>query len=720
MATFHYLDFEMSLAAEGWTVTQTGDGTAVRGSTGWPDRGDQALRATGGSIAANIAYAAKGTLGVTVDENSSVFVGQWIKNAANPAAITSITTIKRDGVLNGLVDIAEIQIFTDGTLKLFYSPDNAVTVTSAATSLALTATQWHWVVLEIFRATTSGAGDGFMKVYIDGHLRLTTPNFDNFNRADTIDELWTGITKLAQSGHIVDSDEIKIADAYTEPTVATPATENPEAARTVVLYREASADSKEFADYCVTQLGIPIGMLCPLPNASANEIRANYAAFQAEVETDLIAWLALNPIIAAQTTVFLVGYDVPGGFVENVLNHSTTSRLMVLGQTFSSGTENSLYQTTDRLTRASMGSNAYMALRIDADTLANAKAVVDASLVVDALSELPDAAKLYSDETAYLATAASQFQRMVIDDIGTFANDAFVFGDAGGAPSYGAAGSRATFVHTDNSGTAVTLRNAAGSVCAGALITNGYASILGRQSTPTDDRFDPATFFEVLRKGYTFAEASRACVKKTNYVSEFAGSPLMTVAFQTDGYNLYRGGPDFGYDTVVAYFRRGVATGTTTFLPEASTTYKYSLRPVYQGIETPNVNVVADFDVGSDSDWVGNRPEPVTNVLLSQDSGGVIKIEWRYLTGAAAAASFDIWHDPDVPPDGSAGVDQNVTWTSDGPYAQNFTLTDGLPFFFRIIAKTSGGIESNAVIAGPLLADSTAPAVPTLLNAQTF
>lgn len=718
MTLFHYLDFEPSLAADGWVATQTGDGTAVRGSTGWPDRGTQALRATGGSAGANVGYVTKSELGITNldwEADTSMYVGAWIKNAANPAAIATIMRIERDANLFGSDMIAQVNLQTDGTLKAEMVDDAAASVISAATSLALTAGQWHWVVFEVHRAAGAATNDGYGKIYIDGHLRLTTANIDNFDRADNIDNILAGIVVGASNGHIIDIDEIKIADEYTEPTTATPADEYPSAQRTLVLYREASSDSKEFADYCVTTLGVPIGNLVPLPNAGASETLPNYVVFQTQIETDLLAWLALNPVIAAQATCFLVGYGVPGYF--NSGTASTTSRLMNFGQTYAGKPEeNTHYKSTTRLTKATLGSGEWMATRIDADTLTNAKSIVDAAVAVTALAELTDTDTLYTDDTDYSASLEFQHLRIVSSSIGTFSNDAFVFGDAG-TPSYGPVGSRAVFIDTSTI-SANTLRSAAGSTCAGALITAGYSGAMG--TAALTGNFDPTTFFEVLRLGYTYGEASMLASQITNSGEVHAGSPLLTTAFQADGYNLYRGVPNVDYDTVVGYFRAGVAAGTTIFSPDASTSYKYGLRAVYQGIETPGVDAEVDFTTDSGGDWIGNRPDAPIDVQLFLDSAGVLTIGWSYLTGLTAAFDFAIWHDPAVEPDGTQAADATPVWVSDGPYTQDFTLTDGLAYFFRIVARTAGGVESNPVIVGPLLADSTAPAAPAMVNTQTF
>ena len=717
MTVYHYLDFEPPLADEGWTVAETGDGTAVRGTDGgFPERGVNlyGLRATGGSVGANVAYAYKTALAVTIGANGSIYAGCFFRKDSNPAATTFVMGLDRNGVLNATDDIAQVKLLATGQLAITYYDDAGGATSSGASTIATANDRWYWMVAEVHRATGAATNDGYVKLYVDGIEWVDSGGFDNYDRADELDEIQVGILAVADSGQKIDIDEIKIADAYTEPYTATPADENPSAERTIVIYREASSDSREFADYCVTTLGIPRGMICPLPNATATESLADYATFQTEVETDLQAWLTLNPTAAGKVSCFLIAHGVPGSFTSGGTVHTTENRLMSLGGAFSSGTANALYQTTARLTRAVLTSGEYMAMRVDSDTLQHSKDIIDAGVTVSALQELADTDIIYTDETAYKLTLEFQHLRIQAAAIGTFTNDAFIFGDAS-TPSWGSAGSRAAFCD-DSADSGDTLRAAGNSECAAALITAGYAAALGFSDTA--GTYDIETFMEVLRKGYTIAEACRCCVAKTNYHAMTAGSPLTTAAFQTSGYNLYRGNPNIDYDTPVGYFRTA-ATGSIIVAPDVSTVYNYGLRSVYKGIETPCVECVADFTTDGAGEWVGSKPLPVLNLQVIQDAAGVITIAWYYKTGSTAAADFAIWHGT-TPQDGSGAADETVNYTSDALYIKELTLADGYAYYFRVVARTAGAVESTPETTGPLLADATPPSLPTMVNTQTF
>ncbi len=711
MALLHYWDFEP--AAEGWTFVTTPGAIAERfEDAAFPERGSWGFKAI---TIANFqdAYVRQDNWHAGLGAGESVYIGYWFRISS----FQSLGTASLDSYYFG--DLSW-RIITQANRRYWLRCIDDGAANQDLAFVLLEADRWYWIVLKLTRATGAAGNDGGGELWIDGQLRELRNNVDNFNRVDDPgDRLQIGV-EIGRPDLELYYDEVKISATYPEPFVPEPTTANPSPERTVVLYRDASTDSFEFADYCVSELGIPRSNLCPLPNATANESLATYVVFETEVEDDLNAWLTTNPTVAAQVTCFLIGYGVPGYYTNAGTLFSATSRLMSLGVAFDGTSDNNaFYQTTDRLTKTVLGANQYMCMRIDADTLANAKLILDAGITVTALAETTDADTLYTDDTTYLATLNFGKLRMESSALGTLTNDAFGFGDLG-VPSFGAAGSRVGFMDNDSVAAAEGLRAAGDSECAAALITGGYAEAGGRsQGTGLDD-YDIDTFFEVLRLGYTMAEATRLCVQKTNFYSVFAGNPLITVAFQDDGYNLYSGIiGSIDYDNPVAYFRRGASSGSLVITPAIDTTYEYSLRAVRNDIETPGVDCIADFKTDGSADWLGNRPDRVINVRIEQDVGAVIRVGWDYITGSTEAIQFALWYDT-VPPDGAGAPDATVAYTADIPYSHDETLVDGVAYFVRVVAQSVGPVNSDAVIVGPLLADSTAPDVSAQLITQTF
>ena len=710
MSLLHYLDMEQPLLTDDWdVVTQNAPSTAVRSTdAAFPERGSNGLKVT--ISGANTAFVRKNTT-ITIPDSGSVYCGFWFRIPAMPSATTRILRFF------SALEIARLDLRLIGSLELIIRDDGGG-VNSLGLSFSLVQDRWYWVVIRLLRSANAGSNDGGGTLWVDGVEENSDDTLDVYVRAPDLQNVQLGVNSLPQDGTILGFDEVKISTTYPEPFIPEPTTANPSAERTVVLWRQASSDSREFADYCVSELSIPRSNLVPLPNASANESLADYATFQTEIEDDLNAWLTLNPTVEAQATCFLQGYGVPGYFDDGIHNISVNSRLWVLGDAFVTG-DNDLYQTTARLTKAVLGAGHYMSVRIDADTLANAKLILDAGITTTALAELRDGDILYTDDTTFLASTNFGQLRILSSAIGTLSNGAFIWGDIG-TPSFGFASLRVAFIDTDSAASAEGLRATGASECAAALITGGYAAIGGTNDGTNFENPDVDTFFGHLFAGHTFAEAARCTTKKTDWKFTWAGNPLMTVAFQDDGYNLYSGIiGSIDYDTVIAYFRRGVATGSLVITPDADTQYEYSLRAVRNNIETPGVDAVTDFKTDGGADWEGNRPDPVFNELFEQASGAVLKVGWDYITGATAAADFALWVDT-VEPDGSGAPDATVVYAADIPYTQDFTLVDGTAYFVRIVARSAGAVESDPVIVGPLLADSSAPDVPAQLITQTF
>jgi len=302
---------------------------------------------------------------------------------------------------------------------------------------------WAYVVAAARRATDAGTADGWIRLYVNGALMDAVNALDNHWTMAQGSEVafFAGGIPAASAGLDVSLDDVTLTvDEYPPPYAPPPAGEYPEARRTIVLYRPASADSCAFAQECVTSLGIPAGNLCPLPNASSEETLADYAAFQAQVEDDLLAWLGLNSSLGGYATTFLIGHGVPGAFWHGGLLHSATSRLMRLGQAFSPQAPNPLYAPA-QLTRldatALHTAGVYLAARVDGANLAESLTMLHAGAATVAINNTD---VLYCDDESWRDSLACQRLRMNRSAVAPLANDALVFAAAGGY-EFGPAGS---------------------------------------------------------------------------------------------------------------------------------------------------------------------------------------------------------------------------------------------------------------------------------------
>ncbi len=630
MSLLHYIDNEVPAFGEFDSVVQSGGTIVQSGDAAFPERGSRGLRASGG-----MAYVQK-DLTISVAPGDEIFFGWWRRIDTHP----SVSYKARSIDLYNASQLVWLDFLTSNGTTVWYAFGDAGALSYTWTDVD----GWAYFVLASLRATTNVASDGRYRIYVDGALMKEWAGVDNYDRLADITRLRMGQIE-SDAAFIGDFDEIKIATTYPEPFSPTPTDEYPQARRTVVLFRQASSDSREFADYCVSELGVPLANRCPLPNATANETLADYATFQTEVETDLAAWLALNPTVAANCSCFLLGHGVPGYFTHGGVKHSAVSRLMNYGTAFSSQTTNPLYNpaTVARLTKAALGGK-YLCTRIDADTLQYSKDILDRGLAVAGTATLPATDKLYSDESDYKASVACQHLRIITAALGTFSDDAFAWGDTGD-PSFGAAGTRAVFVN-DAVNSASLIRSGPGH-CYSAMV-NSYAAALGFSASAGS--LVPGPFFEMLRIGGTLAEAVAVAVANLDYTAVAVGSPLMTAAFSTTGYNVYRGlGGIEGIDweKPVAYLRadQDSIAFNQDLLPGRR--YVYAVRAVSSaGVEECNTCVI----IYVQTDDQGNLlPAPLSRPMdLTADvQQGSLLIGFSYYAplGFAEADGFDVLGD---------------------------------------------------------------------------
>lgn len=207
------------------------------------------------------------------------------------------------------------------------------------------------------------------------------------------------------------------------------------------------------------------------------------------------------------------------------------------------------------------------------------------------------------------------------------------------------------------------------------------------------------------------------------FYSSGEGTPYLALTVNPC-YRLYRGiggVEDVDFDTPVDTLLTAASQIVSTGLGHAvSTQYTYVLRPVrwYSGvgIETPDLSCAVEMTTDSEGAWVGERPPAVRNVEAFVEDSGDVRVRWffRLDSGQTAPTNFGVWYaaEPDV--DTSGAPNATVTYTRAGKfYEHTFTLTDGVAYWFAVKARTATN-ASDAVIAGPYIADSTAPDAPIL------
>lgn len=651
MALLHYIDNEVPSFAEWDAVITTGGSSILRtAAASFPERGNIGLRTT--TTVGNVAYVQKDDFCDTPAPGEAIVTGFWFNLQATPADYTQI--------MSHMIGTCDTLLFCFSTPSLkIRARDDAGTKHYVGNHTIVTG-RWYYITVLVRRATTNIAADGQAILYVDGVEVAAKTDIDNYDRMNSVGDYFrAGCVANPRDDFIGDFDEFKIATTLpgVEPCRPTPATDYVEAANTLVLYREASADSREFADYCVSQLGIPLANLVPLPNASGNETLADYATFQAEIETDLAAWLAVNPVADANKICFMVGYNLPGYFYDGGIKVSTTSRLMRYGTAFSNGTTNPLYLGTTgpdgqavppvRLTKTALdAAGITLSTRIDAPSLATAKSLLDAGLAVSVLDTLTDIDVFYSSDTDYIASLLCQKLRLITSSNLTYIDNAAVFYGTGSG-SLLDTGSRATFVGTGWS-SADSLRELSNSVYS-ALRYHGWASAIGWGSSP--DTFDADSFFEMLRIGGTFAEAAAIAIGRLDYSAVMAGLPWMTVSFPKQGHNIYKGTggvESVDFSAPVACLRHDQDQATLKTTLAAGQRHLYAARAVSTtGIEEKNTIITTFIEVDEQGETLSpplSRPFELS-ATAQTDGSLLVSFSHEVNDGESEPTSFELLSD---------------------------------------------------------------------------
>ncbi|NQU75802.1 MAG: hypothetical protein HQ546_05755, partial [Planctomycetes bacterium] len=148
----------------------------------------------------------------------------------------------------------------------------------------------------------------------------------------------------------------------------------------------------------------------------------------------------------------------------------------------------------------------------------------------------------------------------------------------------------------------------------------------------------------------------------------------------------------------------------------------YTVRPMLDGLETPDYSCNVEVAMGGDGDWLGNRPARPTSLTVEAIAGGKIRLRWQYSTprGKLAPEDFAVYYgnSPEVDVSGSPAA--TVSYTSEGHYSTELTLTDHATYWLAVVARTGSGVASDAVTAGPAVADAMAPSTPNIYTDCTF
>lgn len=707
---------------EEWDAAPTvGGGSTVERSedAAWPELGANGAKFT--MAAGGLSYLQKTISGHT----NALSVGfHW--NVQTLPTDYSFTYVSHLLYPNGSTYVWKLLMQNSGGdgyyFQLYYYEDDGSVASITTGKMCLD--RWYHIAIRLYGNKTNG----YAKIYINGGLENSATGLDNDTRVATASKLRIGTPAGDRADFLFYLDNVTIDTTITgvRPYRRSAAGLYTEAANTLVLYRrpnlaERDSGPEDFAYYCVNQLGIPRSNLIPLPNAPNLEGLVSQGDYLSVVDGDINLWMGRMTVPPDSFTAFIVSFDTPGFWTRSGTKVTVETSLMYYGGGGYSQTANPLYGRTTRPTRADLTSNnLYLATRIDAVALQQAKDILDAGITVSALSALPSADYLTSDDADTIATLAVQKTRL---NRSTTLSDASAF-QFGNLSELAASGSRVCAVD-DGQDVVGTLR-APLNTTAEAVIEGGFAAACGFTVLPVlgDDGFDVDAFLSVLMDGGTFGEAALCATEHLNGHQVIAGNPLMTVAFIADGYNVYRSETgeieDLG-DTPVAYLQSDEINPTLTGLGHsANGEYLYLVRAQKGGIENPDWSCFAEFTVDDGGEFEGIRPDDVMLPAVERGAAGTLTINFRSRPGGETPDDYAVWHSTTSTVDTSGSPDATLTHTRFGNYSHEFTLSDGTQYWFCVKARITDGASSGGVTIGPFAADSTAPDQPDILTEVGF
>ncbi len=181
------------------------------------------------------------------------------------------------------------------------------------------------------------------------------------------------------------------------------------------------------------------------------------------------------------------------------------------------------------------------------------------------------------------------------------------------------------------------------------------------------------------------------------------------------GYRIYRGPGsicDVDFSTPVATAPASASSVQLDALGHApSHRYAYAVRAVADDIEEDGVSCWVQFETDAQGLYIGPRPPGVLGLAGQPISNARVRLTWSCLTpaGGPAVAEFAVYHGPS-PQMSAAQPALTVPFTRDGEYSCTLALQHGQTRYFRVAARTAGGVESRpARPVGPIVAIGLPP-----------
>lgn len=321
------------------------------------------------------------------------------------------------------------------------------------------------------------------------------------------------------------------------------------------VYRENDTGSEVVADYYLSKYDLDQSCKLSVP-CSSSEILSSYSDFVSEVESPILQYIVASGI---DPEVIILGYNVPGGFIDGTDIISSTSRISRIKYPYSKKTPNPIYNTQN-LDDYDLDANFFIAKivsRIDGPTPDYAKAMIDVSaatkdqlhmnggFILDPYSDLDtEQAIQYKEDLLY-------FYNTILQDINlpfavTTTVDPYFdpvipylqhesmywgwFTDRTKDTFFRETDTQRIFFYNADYDGGYTVRDATDERLCGLALRNGYGSSAGAMSDPGIDGFlRPTPFLKSLIKGFYMGEAHLLSQPYLDWTICFFGDPLVNV-----------------------------------------------------------------------------------------------------------------------------------------------------------------------------------------------
>jgi len=416
---------------------------------------------------------------------------------------------------------------------------------------------------------------------------------------------------------------------------------------TLFIYRDGDSDSESVANHYLNVWNLESSQIQSI-SCSSTEILPDYTTFKSEVEDPIKSRVSEQLSLGRDVWVIVLGYNVPGGFIDGSDTISATSRIARMDHSFAKFTRSYLF---DRQTMHSYGTNdavlfneddkaySYIVGRLDGPTpefvisvIDNGKFFRDTPLTASGRlylhlgyrlisesykSDLQDFSDNLADLTGLDVIRTHEPNDAAPDWIfPQVEDDAVSWGalpeDASNDYFQLATISRFFFYNADDS--SCTTLKGDGYWCYRAL-NNGYSSTAGAMSstnyTSTDPNsagfLQPSPFFDVLARGATIGEAYI-------YSCEFYDSPMTFIGDPLISINLL-GSPD----CTTAIMNEDSVANWDSLVGDISNSIAYDMA-IIDELEAAREIVVESHDIQTELDLLKLTDDQVNNVTSSLTS----------------------------------------------------------------------------------------------------